>query len=659
MSIPSIRIKVTHKIAAIGAAGVIGLMVVGACYFLGTAHQERLQDRADQADVIAALAREARLNMLEARGWEKDFVQRLNETDAARHAQAAGAASAKLSILHDSLAEIGKGDLADHVDAIRNVFGTYVDQFKSLTELHRKLGLDQYKGLEGSLSASVHAIENKLDAFDEPRLSTLMLTMRRREKDYQMRFTPRYLDQMRAAAVAFAEAVAKSDLAAADKRELTARLSDYQRDFFAWVATAQESARAQEAMSQTYAKVEPMLGIFATSIAEYKDATEAANIASRAHTSRNIQLAILATLLVVSAFVLWVGRSIAKPLRAMTRGMGRLMDGDFDVKLPQLVRSDEIGDMARTVEGFKVKAIARARREAEEEDARRRAADEARKTDMHRLADAFEKAVGNVVQTVSSASTELEATATALTHTADTTGQLAGAVASASEEASINVRSVAAATEEITGAVTEIGRQAQESTRIANAAVRQSGEADGHMAELSAAADRIGDVVKLIAAIAGQTNLLALNATIEAARAGESGRGFAIVASEVKTLATQTAKATEEIRSQIGSMQAATRESFSAIKAIGGTVGRVSEIAALIAESVERQSVAMLEISRNVHSASQGTAQVASNINDVNRGAEETGSASALVLASAHALASESARLKSELDHFLQGIRAA
>ena len=167
------------------------------------------------------------------------------------------------------------------------------------------------------------------------------------------------------------------------------------------------------------------------------------------------------------------------------------------------------------------------------------------------------------------------------------------------------------------------------SSRIANEAVAQASKTDSRIAELSQAATRIGDVVALITAIAEQTNLLALNATIEAARAGEAGRGFAVVASEVKQLASQTAKATEEIGAQVASMQTATSESVAAIKEIGGTIGRISEIATAIASAVEEQDSVTKDIARNVQQAAAGTSQVVAHIGEVNRGANETGSASA------------------------------
>ena len=364
-------------------------------------------------------------------------------------------------------------------------------------------------------------------------------------------------------------------------------------------------------------------------------------------------------LLVTGAISIYVTRRMSRAMRGMTGAMGELASGNFDVVLPGLGRRDEIGDMASAVESFKAKAIEKAQREAQEKEAESRAAAAARKADTHRLADQFETAVGNIIDTVSSASTELEASAGTLTQTAETTQKLSGGVAAASEQASANVQSVASATEELGASVHEISRQVQESSRIADAAVKQAESTNQRIKALSEAAGRIGDVVKLITAIAEQTNLLALNATIEAARAGDAGRGFAVVASEVKSLATQTARATEEIGNQIGAMQSATRESVGAIEEIGDTIHRISGIATAIAASVEQQGVATKEIARNVQEAAVGSSQVAANITDVNRGASETGSASAQVLASAQSLARESDHLKTEVEKFLVTVRAA
>ncbi len=287
------------------------------------------------------------------------------------------------------------------------------------------------------------------------------------------------------------------------------------------------------------------------------------------------------------------------------------------------------------------------------------AAREEKQAAMRKLADDFEGAVGEIINTVSSASTELEASARTLTRTAEMTQELSATVATASDEASSNVQSVAAATEEMTSSVNEIGRQVTESTRIAEEAVHQAEQTDAGISELSQAAERIGDVVKLITTIAEQTNLLALNATIEAARAGDAGRGFAVVASEVKALAAQTAKATDDIGQQIGGIQTATQRSVAAIQQISGTIRRISEIAATIAAAVEEQTAANKEISRNVQEVAGGTARVASNIGEVSRGANETGSASSQVLSSAQSLSSESNRLKLEVGKFLNNVRSA
>jgi methyl-accepting chemotaxis protein len=371
-------------------------------------------------------------------------------------------------------------------------------------------------------------------------------------------------------------------------------------------------------------------------------------------------LAVAIVSLVLGIALAWlIGRAISKPVVGLCAGMRELAEGNFQVVLPGLGRGDEVGDMAQAVETFKVKAEQKARDEAEAQIKQDQVAAQQRKAVMIRLADEFEAAVGEIVETVSSASNELEASASTLTSTAERSQQLTTMVAAASEEASTNVQSVASATEELSSSVNEISRQVQESARMANEAVDQARKTNDRVGELSKAAARIGDVVELINTIAGQTNLLALNATIEAARAGEAGRGFAVVASEVKALAEQTAKATGEIGQQISGIQSATQESVGAIRDISGTIEKLSEISSTIAAAVEEQGAATQEISRNVQQAAQGTQQVSANITDVQRGATETGSASSQVLSAAQSLSGDSNRLKLEVGKFLSTVRAA
>jgi methyl-accepting chemotaxis protein len=313
--------------------------------------------------------------------------------------------------------------------------------------------------------------------------------------------------------------------------------------------------------------------------------------------------------------------------------MRSIAEGDLAVDLPEAEQRDEIGEMARTIKIFRDGMMESRQLRSEQEEAKERAVEQ-RKQEMKLLATEFEGTVGNIIETVSSAASELEDFAGTLSSSAERSQDLTSKVSAASREASTNVQSVASAAEQMASSVNEIGRQVQESARIAGAAVEQAQKTNDRVNALSQAATRIGDVVELINTIAGQTNLLALNATIEAARAGEAGRGFAVVASEVKALAEQTAKATGEISHQIAGIQAATPDSVAAIKEISGTIGRISEISSTIASAVEEQGAATQEISRNVQQAAQGTQQVASNITDVQRGASATGSASSHVLAS-------------------------
>ena len=366
---------------------------------------------------------------------------------------------------------------------------------------------------------------------------------------------------------------------------------------------------------------------------------------------------VLVVLMLIGSAVFSV-LNIARPVKRIGEVLLELANGNKTVVIPYTGRGDEVGDNARAAHTFKDNLIRIEQMEAEQKDLEAAAAAR-RKAEMVRLADAFQAAVGAVVNTVSSTSSQLEAAADTLSGTAEQTQQLSGMVAAASEEASANVGAVASAAEEMSASVTEIGRQVHESSRIAGDAVAQAQRTDARINELLKAAGRIGDVVKLITEIAEQTNLLALNATIEAARAGEAGRGFAVVASEVKALAAQTAKATDEISAQISGMQAATQDSVGAIKEIGATIARIAEIASTIAATVEEQGAATAEIARNVGEAAKGTAEVAERISQVNVGASATGSASAQVLTSARSLSKESGSLKLEVENFLRTVRAS
>ncbi|MEH2480981.1 methyl-accepting chemotaxis protein [Nitrobacteraceae bacterium AZCC 2146] len=352
-------------------------------------------------------------------------------------------------------------------------------------------------------------------------------------------------------------------------------------------------------------------------------------------------------------FVRDIGRGIGSIIAPM-RALG---EGDLAAIVPQQGEKTEIGQMANALQIFKDSLIAK--KAADEAAAAEADAKIARAQRVDAITRRFESVIAELVGSLSSSSTELEAAANTLTKTAEVTQELSNVVASASEEASANVQSVASASEKMSTSVSEISRQVQEAAGIAGAAVEQAQKTNDRVNALSQAATRIGDVVELINTIAGQTNLLALNATIEAARAGEAGRGFAVVASEVKALAEQTAKATGEISHQIAGIQAATQDSVIAITEISGTIGRISEISSTIASAVEEQGAATREISRNVQQAAQGTMQVASNITDVQRGASETGSASSQVLTSAQMLSNDSARLKTEVGEFLNTVRVA
>lgn len=373
------------------------------------------------------------------------------------------------------------------------------------------------------------------------------------------------------------------------------------------------------------------------------------------------EILILAALmigLVICGFgTLLITQSVLRPVLKLNGVMDRLSHQDLDAVVEGGERADEIGSMIRAVAVFKDQAIEARRHAAEQKQ--EQITKERRTNQLEALTKSFEAKVGQLVRGLSAAAAEMQSTATAMSGTAERTNRQAQSVASAADQTSANVQTVSTATEELAASIQEISRQVTQSSAIAGRAVNDAQRTDTIVHALATGAQKIGDVINLISEIASQTNLLALNATIEAARAGEHGKGFAIVASEVKSLANQTARATEEIAGHVTEIQASTREAVAAIQAIGATIGEINSIAAAIAASVEQQGAATHEIARNVQEAAHGTQGVSNNVAGVREAARDTDAAAARVVDSAGGLSRYSEELSREVHGFIAGMAAA
>ncbi len=511
-----------------------------------------------------------------------------------------------------------------------------------------------------------------LDAMTQ--IAAAMIDQETGVRGYLLAGEDKFLAPYRAGIETYDAAFGRVKRLTSDNAGQQARLAELNRHALAWrkdvaekeiglMATpaTREQARAMEvsgagkaAMDAIRSKVTEIKKVEADLLRSREQAAQGAFAAS--YLTSLVGLAATVAVSFAAGFALF--RGIAAPVGRMTAVMERLARDDTSVEVPGLGRRDEVGAMAEAVAVFKQNALDRRRLEEETRAMDARAAQDKRKA-MDELARSFEARVGGLVDHLTAAAGEMEATARSMSSTAEQTNQQSGVVAASAEETAANVRAVATATEELASSASEIGSQVTQTTSAAARAVEDARRTNQTVQALAASAQKIGDVVKLISDIAGQTNLLALNATIEAARAGEAGRGFAVVAAEVKELASQTGRATDEIAGQVGQIQNATQEAVDAIRAIGATIESMHGIAMSVAAAVEEQQAATREIARNVSQASQGTEHVTQNIGQVQQAATHAGSAASQVLAAAGELSRNASHLSREVSGFLSGLRAA
>jgi methyl-accepting chemotaxis protein len=397
MSGQRLRIMLTHKIAAIGGIGLLGVALVGGIYLVESKVQSKHLRAADQASAMSALNDGLGIKMLESRRAEKDFLLRNDLKYVDRVKELSELIERDFKKLQTLGEEAGLNDLSRQVETARNGFKTYVGHFVTIADAKRRLGLDENSGLEGALRGSVHAIETKLGEVDAPTLAIKMLMMRRHEKDFMLRRDPKYGADIKKRGAEFTTAMEATNLPEIVTADLSQKLAAYQRDFAAWMDVAGEMANAQKETSAAYAAIEPVIQTIEKSISDLNASANAANLQSRADTALQMQIAIGVIAIMVLGFAFWIGRSISRPVTSITAVMDALAGGNLEVAVPGADRGDELGAMAKSVLVFRDGARDRKRLEAEAKDQESRSAAE-REAATAKVMSEFDAAVGGIVQ---------------------------------------------------------------------------------------------------------------------------------------------------------------------------------------------------------------------------------------------------------------------
>ena len=658
------RIKLVYQISLISIVALVIFAVVGTTQFVADQQRQSAQEIAKAATADQLVVDRISREFLNARRHEKDFVLRKSEEYITSHSEAAASVRNGLEELAGRK-EIG--ELIGQVDQARAAFEDYVSEFANVVELQRKVGLDASSGLLGEMREAASEVETALGKIAQLEamlglsntkdISIAVLKMRRDEKDFLATLDPVYVSNVDATAKEFDAALQKAGSIQDEKKaELAKLMTSYIADFkaLADAVLAREESLAQ--LSVYYSAVEPVLVELSNSIGEVAERMQM-QAEEIAHTGVQVTFAIfIAGALVLILLSIILARAIVRAITGLTGKMARLAKNDFDVKLEEADRKDEIGEMGRSVVVFRENGLERQKLEAQQRelDEKQRKRIESQEKHIRE----FDNDVVAMMSEVGTAVQQLHAVSETLRSSAATANEQSTTVSAGTEEASSNVQLVATAATELSASIHEIAGQVSDTSQMAISASQRAQTTNEDIQGLNAAAVRIGEVIGLINDIAGQTNLLALNATIEAARAGEAGKGFAVVASEVKNLANQTAKATEDITLQINEIQQATLSAVEAIDEIVRMITDISERASAVAAAVEQQTVATSEISQNVEQAASATSEISSAMQGVSSAVAGTTEAASDVRGSADNLGRQSDSLSERIDQFLARMRA-
>lgn len=648
----------------IGQQILLSVIIAGIGFLIIAANLFYMGGQVDTATTLARLGREVGTDaghfqelMLQIRRGEKDFLLRADKTYADQTLAEVVEAEGALAGLRGKAQSLGDSRIVAAIDAIVQPVDAYQAAFTKLAATRVAMGLSPDQGLEGDLRKKVHDLEDAFSALKDKDQTIRLLMLRRFEKDFMLRRDDASLDKHARMMVEFSAAITASPVDDAQKTKLSALATGYDSSFKAWVAAARAMQADQETVSTAYAALEPQVAIIAKAADELSSSLDTTAETARLTSNRIAYLTIVIAMLTATGFALVVWRYVSNSLARIEGWMGRLSAGEYEARSADTAARNEIGSMARALADFagKLAEAERLRGEAAEAETRRR---HERAEEMRALMATFDSSVGEIIATVSSAAQELQAAAGTLTDTAANTSTKSTGVAKATEVIAEQVQAVAAASEELSASIGEIGRGISQSHQISAQAVGEAREAASTVGDLATTAEKIGEVIQLIDSIASQTNLLALNATIEAARAGEAGRGFAIVAAEVKNLAGQTSQATSQISDQVGQIQAATGNTVEAIRRVSEIIDKVNTIGASIASAIEEQAVTTREISNRIHDVASETGRTSASIGDVLMAAEETSGAATQVLASSGDLSQQASNLSMRVRHFISNVTA-